>query len=98
MLLLLHIILTYIKENIITKLQRLYSPPRNARMGNKSPALLVKKPLSTGDLSTACKIFIERPDGLCRVSELVFKNKFYSGIFPSTFVPLAEGSKNSISI
>ena len=36
--LLLHIIVTYIKENIITKLQILYHPPRNPRAGNKSPA------------------------------------------------------------
>ena len=42
MLLLLHIIVTYIKENIITKLQKLYSPPRNPRAGNKSPTLFVK--------------------------------------------------------
>ena len=38
MLLLLHIIVTCIKENIITKLQKLYSPPRNPRAGNKLPA------------------------------------------------------------
>ena len=57
--LLLHIIVTYIKENIITKL---YSPPRNPKAGNKSPALFVKKPLCTGDLSPALKIFIERPE------------------------------------
>ena len=59
--LLLHIIVTYIKENIIAKLQKLYSPPRNPRAGNKSPALFVKKPLYTGDLSPARKKFIERP-------------------------------------
>ena len=60
--LLLHIIIvTYIKENIITKLQKSYSPPRNPRAGNKSPALFVKKPICTGDLSPARKIFIERP-------------------------------------
>ena len=49
--LLLHIMVTYIKENIITKLQKLYSPPRNRRAGNKSPALFVKKSFCTGDLS-----------------------------------------------
>ena len=59
--LLLHIIVTYIKENIITKLQKLYSLPRNPRAGNKSPALFVKKPFCTGDLSPACKVIIERP-------------------------------------
>ena len=57
--LLLNIIMTYIKENIITKLQKLYSPPRNPRVGNKSPMLFVKKPLCMGDLSPACKIFIK---------------------------------------
>ena len=62
MLLLLQIIVTYIKENIITKLQKLYSQPRNSRAGNKLPALFVKKPLCTGDLSPASKIFIERPE------------------------------------
>ena len=59
--LLLQIIVTYIKENIITKLRKLYSPPRNSRAGNKSPMLFVKKPLCTGDLSSTQKIFIERP-------------------------------------
>ena len=43
--LLLHIIVTYIKETIITKLQKLYSLPRNSRVGIKLPALFVKKPL-----------------------------------------------------
>ena len=52
---LLHIIVTYMKDNTVTKLPKLYSPPR------KSPALLLKKTLCTGDLSPACKIFIERP-------------------------------------
>ena len=55
--LLLHIIVTYIKENITTKLQKLYSLPRDPR----APMLFVKKPLCTGDLSPAHKIFIERP-------------------------------------
>ena len=59
--LLLHIIVTYIKENIITKIKKLYSLPRNPRVGNTSPALFVKKPLCTGDLSSVCKIIIERP-------------------------------------
>ena len=58
---LLHIIVTYTKETIITKLQKLYSPPRKLKAGNKSPALLLKKPLCTGDLLPTCKIFIERP-------------------------------------
>ena len=55
MLLLLHIV-TYIKENIITRLQKLYSLPRNPRVGNKSPVLFVKKPLCTGDLLSERKI------------------------------------------
>ena len=56
MLLPIHIIVTYIKENIITKLQKLYNPPRNPRVGSKSSALFVKKPLCMGDLLPACKI------------------------------------------
>ena len=49
------------KENIITKLQKLYIPPRNHRTGNKSPVLLLKNLICTGDFSPARKIFIERP-------------------------------------
>ena len=60
--LLVHIIVTYIEENIIIKLQKLYSPPRNPGADNKSPVLYVKKPLCTGNLSPARKIFIERPE------------------------------------
>ena len=37
------IIVTYIKENVITKLQKLWSLPRNLWAGNKSPMLLKKK-------------------------------------------------------
>ena len=59
--LLLQIIAIYIEENIITKLQKLYSPPKKSRMGNKSPVLFVTKPCCMGDLSPAYKIFIERP-------------------------------------
>ena len=44
-----------------TKLKKLYNPPRNPRVGSKSPKLFVKKPICTGDLSPTCKIFIERP-------------------------------------
>ena len=58
----LHTIVTYIKGNITTKLQKLYSLPRNPRAGNKSSMLFVKKPLCMGDLSPARKIFIERAD------------------------------------
>ena len=47
---LLNVIVTYIKETIITKLQKLYSPPRNLRIGNKSSMTFFKKPLCTGNL------------------------------------------------
>ena len=57
---LLHIIVNYLKENIIKKLQKLYSPPRNLRVGNKLPALFLKKHLSTGDLLPTQEILIER--------------------------------------
>ena len=56
------LLLYYSKENVIAKLQKLYSPPRNLRAGNKSPARFLKKPLCTSDLSPACRIFIERSD------------------------------------
>ena len=58
--------MTYIKENIITKLQKLYSLPRNLKADNKLPALFFKKPLCTGDTSPVHKIFIERPEGVTR--------------------------------
>ena len=58
--LLLHIIVTCIKENIITKLQKLYSLPRNLRVDNRSPALFLKKPFCMGDLLPATKILIKR--------------------------------------
>ena len=60
------------KENIITQLQKLYSPPRNLTAGNKSPALFWKKPLCMGDLSPAYKIFIERPANLIKNAYLPF--------------------------
>ena len=53
--------MTYIKESIITKLQKLYSSPRNLRVGNKLPALFLKKRFWTGNLSPVHKIFIEMP-------------------------------------
>ena len=49
-------------ESIITKLQKLYSPPRNLRAGNKSPVQFLKKCFCTGDLSSPCKVFIEKPE------------------------------------
>ena len=54
--------MTYIKESIITKLQKLYSLPRNLRVGNKLPTLFFKKCSCTSNLSPMRKIFIERPD------------------------------------
>ena len=60
--LLLQIIVIYIKENIITKLQKLYTSPKKSRVGNKSPALFVKKARCTGNLSPMHKTFIERPE------------------------------------
>ena len=53
-----------LKVNIILQklqLKKLYSPIRNLTPGNKLPALVLKKPLCTGDLPPTCKIFIERP-------------------------------------
>ena len=44
----------------ITKLQKLHYPPRNSRVGNKSPVLFVKQTRCTK--SPARKIFIERPE------------------------------------
>ena len=75
--LLLHIIATYVKENIITKLQKLYSLPRNPRTGNKSPTLFVKKPLCAGDLLPACKIFIERPALLLKIVDLKLQRSIF---------------------
>ena len=73
----LYIIVTYSKENIIAKLQKLYSPPRDPRAGNKSPALFMKKPLCTGDLSLTRKIFIERPELLFHIrGDLVHTQNF----------------------
>ena len=71
--------MTYSKENIITKLQKLYSSPRNPRVGNKSPAIFVEKPLCTGDLSPARKMFIERPD------IYIFDRKLFLVNFTSLF-------------
>ena len=65
MLLLLHVIVTYIKENIITKLQELYISPRNPRVGNKLLALFLKKPLCTGNL---LKYSLKDPRVISRIS------------------------------
>ena len=57
----LHIMVTCIKENTITKLQKFYSLSRNLRVGEKSPTLFLKKSLCTRNLLPAHKIFIEKP-------------------------------------
>ena len=57
-------------ESITTKLQKLYSLPRNLRADNKSPVLFSKKRSSTGDLLPTHKIFIERPGVSWRCLEL----------------------------
>ena len=54
--------MTYIKESIIIKLQKLYTLPRNLRAGNKSPVIFWKKNSCMDDLSPVQKIFIERPE------------------------------------
>ena len=73
---LLHIIVTYIKENKcdftgccptnvehpIRKLEKLYCPPRNLRADNKLSTPFLEKSRSTGNLSPAHEIFIERPE------------------------------------
>ena len=53
--------MTYVNENIITKLQKIYNSPRNLEVGNKSPMLFLEKPLCTGNLLPVRKTFIERP-------------------------------------
>ena len=55
------LLLYYSKQNIITKLQKLYSLLRNLWASNKLPVPISKKPLCTGNLSSVHKIFIERP-------------------------------------
>ena len=62
----------------ITKLQKLHYPPRNSRVGNKSPALFVKQTCCTGDLSPARKIFIERPESSSNKKKiLILKMLFF---------------------
>ena len=76
--LLLHIIVTYVKENIITKLQKLYSLPRNPRVDNNLPMLFEKKPLCMGNLLPTCKTFIERPE-VCNIFT-ISQNEVRNGI------------------
>ena len=78
--LLLRIIATDIKENIITKLQKLYSLPRNPRAGNKSPKLFVKKPLCTGNSLPTLKILKDLVDINWHRTvflKILFAQKFY---------------------
>ena len=56
--------MTYIKEKVIAKLQKLYSLPRNLGVSSKSPVPFLKKCLSMGNSLHECKIFIERPVSL----------------------------------
>ena len=37
------IFMTYIKENIVIKLQKLYSPPRNPRVGDQVTCTICEK-------------------------------------------------------
>ena len=80
MYLLLQIPVIYIKE-IITNLQKLYSPPKKSKMGNKSPMLFVKKPCCTDDLLPAHKILFERPAKVysipCQTSKMEIFNTMY---------------------
>ena len=57
---------------IITKWQKLYSPPRKLRAGNQLPVLFLEKLLCTRDLLPACKIFIERLGHPCQPSYIKF--------------------------
>ena len=57
-------------ENMITKLQKLYSPPRNPRASKKSPAIFVKKPLCRSNLLPTNEIFIERTVRVLKGSKL----------------------------
>ena len=43
------------------KITKLYNPLRKLKTGNKSPVLFIKKPLCKAKLSSAHKIFMERP-------------------------------------
>ena len=96
MLLVLHIIVTYIKENI--KLQKLNSLPRNLRVDNKSAALFVNKPLSTGDLLPACKIFIERPEMYNKESVIVSEPRYFWGKLQKLKPPFIMWWKGSIYV
>ena len=63
---------------IITKWQKLYSPPRKLRAGNQLPVLFLEKSLCTHDLLPACKIFIQGLDVLAGHHILNFGMKAYN--------------------
>ena len=56
--------MTYIKENVSAKLQKLFILPKNLGVGSKLPLPFLKKRLGMANLLLACKIFIERPVSL----------------------------------
>ena len=83
----LHIPVICIKENIITKLQKLYSLHRNLKVGNKQPTLFLKKPLCTCNLLPASKIFIERPKA-CKQYLVYFKKQYPVFLTKLTFLKI----------
>ena len=82
--------MTYIKESIITKLQKLYSPPRNLRAANKSPMLFLKKRSCKSNLSPAHKIFIERLPHVFNSSDRTIlhgeSHEIFTSLFPSNTI------------
>ena len=65
----------------LTKLQKLYSPFWNLSAGNQSLTLLLKKLLSTNNLSPMNKIFIERPDVYNRTLPTGFYIQWRSSVY-----------------
>ena len=86
---LLRIFVAYIKENITTKLQKLYSSSRNLRAVNKSPALVLKKTaLQGGFIAGACKMLIKRPAVVIKESCIHCSKQYIQSFirnFTSTF-------------
>ena len=70
------------KENIIIKIQKLYSQPRNFRVCNKPPALFLKKRFYMSNLSLMCKIFNVRPAILTENSSVITNNTHGPQIHP----------------
>ena len=69
--------MTYIKENIITKLQKLYSQPRNLRAGNKSPAPIIETS-QMNNLKIFVKLFLIKSN---TCEEGGYTSEFLSGIY-----------------